>query len=59
MQTVGNQGCLDCMQQVQGSNDISTFGTITHKINVMATDDSYQTTRVRMKEAEEERKEVR
>ena len=59
MPAVSNQGYLDCVQQVCGSNDIATLGTITHKINVMATDDSFQTTRVRMKEAEEERKEVR
>ena len=59
MPAVSNQGCLDCVQQVRGSNNIATIGTITHKVNVMATDDIYQMTRVRMKEAEEERKEVR
>ncbi|KAJ7384553.1 snRNA transcription by RNA polymerase II [Desmophyllum pertusum] len=54
----GRQGGMDCVQQPGGSNDIRTVGTITHKINVKATDDSYQMTQQRMKEAEEERKGV-
>lgn len=50
---------MDCIQQPGGSNNIRTVGTITHKINVKATDDSYQMTQQRMKEAEEERKGIR
>lgn len=50
---------MDCIQQPGGSKDIRTLGTITHKINVKATDDSYQMTQQRMKEVEEERKGVR
>ena len=59
VQSGGQQGCMDCIQQPGGNNDIRTVGTITHKINVKATDDSYQMTQQRMKEAEEERKGVR
>lgn len=59
IQSGGQQGRMDCIQQPGGSNDIRTVGTITHKINVKATDDSYQMTQQRMKEAEEERKGVR
>lgn len=47
---------MDCIQQPGGSQDIQTVGAITHKINVRATDDSYQMTQQRMKEVEEERK---
>lgn len=36
-----------------------SLGSITHKINVNATDDSYKMTRDKMKVVEEERKEVR
>ena len=50
---------MDCVQQPIGSKDIRTVGTVTHKINVRATDDSYQMTQQRMKEVEEERKGVR
>ena len=50
---------MDCVQQPSGSKDIRTVGTVTHKINVRATDDSYQMTQQRMKEVEEERKGVR
>ena len=53
------QGGMDCVQQSGGSNDIRTVGPVTHKINVKATDDSYQMTQQRMKEVEEERKGVR
>jgi len=59
IQSGGRQGVMDCIQQPGGSSDIRTVGTITHKINVKATDDSYQMTQQRMKEAEEERKGVR
>ena len=59
IQSGGRQGGMDCIQQPGGSSDIRTVGTITHKINVKATDDSYQMTQQRMKEAEEERKGVR
>ena len=59
IQSGGQQGRMDCIQQPGGSSDIRTVGTITHKINVKATDDSYQMTQQRMKEAEEERKGVR
>lgn len=55
----GQQGGMDCIQQSRGSSDIRTLGAVTHKINVKATDDSYQMTQQRMKEAEEERKGVR
>ncbi|XP_020601663.1 RNA polymerase II elongation factor ELL-like [Orbicella faveolata] len=58
IQSGGRQGVMDCIQQPGGSSDIRTVGTITHKINVKATDDSYQMTQQRMKEAEEERKGV-
>ncbi|KAL9986337.1 hypothetical protein ACROYT_G000474 [Oculina patagonica] len=58
IQSGGRQGGMDCIQQPSGSKDIRTVGTITHKINVKATDDSYQMTQQRMKEAEEERKGV-
>ena len=40
---------MDCVQQPSGSKDIRTVGTVTHKINVRATDDSYQMTQQRMK----------
>lgn len=56
IQSGGQQGQMDCIQQPGGSSNIRTVGTITHKINVKATDDSYQMTQQRMKEAEEERK---
>ena len=59
IQSAGQQGQMDCIQQPGGSSNIRTVGTITHKINVKATDDSYQMTQQRMKEAEEERKGVR
>ena len=59
IQSGGQQGQMDCIQQPGGSSSIRTVGTITHKINVKATDDSYQMTQQRMKEAEEERKGVR
>ena len=59
IQSGGRQGVMDCIQQPGGSSDIRTVGTITHKINVKATDDSYQMTQQRMKEAEEERKGIR
>ena len=52
-------GGMDCIQQLDGSQDIGTVGSITHKINVRATDDSYHMTQKRMKEVEEERKEIR
>ena len=59
IQSGGQQGQMDCIQQPGGSSNIRTVGTITHKINVKATDDSYQMTQQRMKEAEEERKGIR
>ena len=59
LQSSGQQGGMDCIQQSDGSKDIKTVGAITHKINVKATDDSYQMTQQRMKEVEEERKGVR
>lgn len=59
LQSGAQQGSMDCIQQPGGSKDIRTLGTITHKINVKATDDSYQMTQQRMKEVEEERKGVR
>ena len=52
-------GQQDCVQQAGNSKDIKTVGAVTHKINVKATDDSYQMTQQRMKEVEEERKGVR
>ena len=59
LQSGGQQASMDCIQQPGGSKDIRTLGTITHKINVKATDDSYHMTQQRMKEVEEERKGVR
>lgn len=59
LQSGGQQGGMDCIQQSVGNNDIRTVGVVTHKINVKATDDSYQMTQQRMKEVEEERKGVR
>lgn len=50
---------MDCIQQSAGSSDIGTLGAVTYKITVRATDDSYQMTQQRMKEAEEERKGIR
>ncbi|XP_073242271.1 RNA polymerase II elongation factor ELL2-like isoform X2 [Porites lutea] len=58
LQSPRQQGGMDCVQQPSGSKDIRTVGTVTHKINVRATDDSYQMTQQRMKEVEEERKGV-
>lgn len=58
LQSARQQGSMDCVQQPSGSKDIRTVGTVTHKINVRATDDSYQMTQQRMKEVEEERKGV-
>lgn len=57
--SAGQQGGMDCIQQSGGSSDIRTLGAVTHKITVRATDDSYQMTQQRMKEAEEERKGIR
>lgn len=54
--SAGQQGEMDCIQQSVGSSDIGTLGAVTYKITVRATDDSYQMTQQRMKEAEEERK---
>lgn len=54
--SVLQSGGMDCIQQSDGSQDIGTVGSITHKINVRATDDSYHMTQQRMKEVEEERK---
>lgn len=36
-----------------------SYGSINHKINILATDDSYRMTQDRMKVAEEQRQEVR
>lgn len=57
--SVLQSGGMDCIQQSDGSQDIGTVGSITHKINVRATDDSYHMTQQRMKEVEEERKGIR
>ena len=49
----------DCIQQMRSSEYVTSLGTVAHKVNVMATDDSYQMTQQRMKEAEEVRKGIR
>ncbi|NWS60793.1 ELL2 factor, partial [Chunga burmeisteri] len=51
------QGSFDCVQQVNsspGASQLSCLGPIQNKITVCATSDSYQTTRERMTQAEEE-----
>ena len=53
------QGSVDCIQQNKDSLDVLGIGMVTHKVNVLATDDSYHTTQQRMKEVEESRKGVR
>ncbi|XP_048583626.1 RNA polymerase II elongation factor ELL2 isoform X1 [Nematostella vectensis] len=58
LQSLGH-GCLDCLHQPGRGTTLQSLGSITHKINICATDDSYTMTRDRMKEAEEERKEIR
>ncbi|XP_042304261.1 RNA polymerase II elongation factor ELL2 isoform X2 [Sceloporus undulatus] len=51
------QGSFDCVQQTvssTGSSQLSCLGVIQDKITVCATNDSYQMTRERMTQAEEE-----
>ncbi|XP_065717293.1 RNA polymerase II elongation factor ELL2 isoform X2 [Patagioenas fasciata] len=51
------QGSFDCVQQTDsssGASQLSCLGSIQNKITVCATSDSYQTTRERMTQAEEE-----
>ncbi|NXW84383.1 ELL2 factor, partial [Alopecoenas beccarii] len=51
------QGSFDCVQQTDsssGASQLSCLGFIQNKITVCATSDSYQTTRERMTQAEEE-----
>ncbi|XP_078070891.1 RNA polymerase II elongation factor ELL2 [Mustelus asterias] len=51
------QGSFDCVQQYVSSNGVSEldcFGSIQDKITICATNDSYQITRERMTQAEEE-----
>ncbi|NXU58314.1 ELL2 factor, partial [Turnix velox] len=60
MSNVGNdnaQGSFDCIKQTvssSGASQLSFLGPIQNKITVCATSDSYQTTRERMTQAEEE-----
>ncbi|XP_048477251.1 RNA polymerase II elongation factor ELL2 [Rhincodon typus] len=51
------QGSFDCVQQYissDGVSELDCFGSIQDKITICATNDSYQTTRERMTQAEEE-----
>ncbi|XP_075595925.1 RNA polymerase II elongation factor ELL2 [Balearica regulorum gibbericeps] len=51
------QGSFDCVQQTNsssGASQLNCLGFIQNKITVCATSDSYQTTRERMTQAEEE-----
>ncbi|NWX16507.1 ELL2 factor, partial [Aegotheles bennettii] len=51
------QGSFDCVQQMDsssGASQLSSLGLIENKITVCATSDSYQTTRERMTQAEQE-----
>ncbi|XP_026575049.1 RNA polymerase II elongation factor ELL2 [Pseudonaja textilis] len=51
------QGSFDCVQQTvssTGSSQLNCLGFIQDKITICATNDSYQMTRVRMTQAEEE-----
>uniref|UniRef100_UPI00398F6376 RNA polymerase II elongation factor ELL2 isoform X3 n=1 Tax=Pristiophorus japonicus TaxID=55135 RepID=UPI00398F6376 len=51
------QGSFDCVQQYISSNgvaELDCFGSIQDKITICATNDSYQITRERMTQAEEE-----
>lgn len=59
LQPKDSQGCLDCIQHSKNDKSVMSFGSINHKINVLATDDSYKMTQDRMKVAEEQRQEVR
>ncbi|XP_031564526.1 RNA polymerase II elongation factor ELL2-like [Actinia tenebrosa] len=58
LQSTNSQSCLDCIQQPGRSKAVMSLGSITHKINVNATDDSYKMTQDKMKVVEKERKEV-
>ncbi|MBN3326316.1 ELL2 factor, partial [Atractosteus spatula] len=52
------QGSFDCVHQFvssSGASQLASLGTVQDKITVCATSDSYQTTRERMTQAEEEK----
>ncbi|CAL1538357.1 unnamed protein product [Lymnaea stagnalis] len=49
-------GSFDCIQQT--SNNLSSLGTMQHRVTVLATDDVYDRTRAKMTMAEEESKKV-
>lgn len=60
LQASNQQGVLECICQPNlRETELVSYGSLQSKISVMATDDVYETTRNRMAQADQERKEVR